>query len=50
MDAGTLTRMAKDVDAALHPVVEKQGGPSTDAAKEYVVQLHKGRRYHRDVY
>lgn len=47
---GDASRMAEDVDAALYPVVEKQGGLSADAAKEYVVQLHKDRRYHRDVY
>lgn len=47
---GDATRMAKDVDAALHNVVEKHGSMSPEAAKEYVSQLHDDRRYHRDVY
>jgi sulfite reductase (NADPH) flavoprotein alpha-component len=47
---GDASRMAKDVDAALHTVVEQHGGISPDAAKEYVAQLHDDRRYHRDVY
>ena len=47
---GDASRMAKDVDAALHNVVEEHGGMDVDAAKEYVSQLHEDRRYHRDVY
>ena len=47
---GDASRMAKDVDAALHTVVEQHGGMDADAAREYVSQLHEDRRYHRDVY
>ena len=47
---GDASRMAKDVDAALHTVVEAHGGMDPDAAKDYVSQLHEERRYHRDVY
>ncbi len=47
---GDASRMAKDVDAALHAIVESHGGMSADAAKEFVAQLHDDRRYHRDVY
>ena len=47
---GDASRMAKDVDAALHDVVAEHGGMDADAAKDYVSQLHDDRRYHRDVY
>lgn len=47
---GDASRMAKDVDAALHTVLERHGGLSTDAAREYVSEMHDGGRYHRDVY
>ena len=47
---GDASRMAKDVDAALHSVVEIHGGLDQEAAREYVSQLHDDRRYHRDVY
>jgi sulfite reductase (NADPH) flavoprotein alpha-component len=47
---GDASRMAKDVDATLHTIVEKQGGMSHDNAKEYVRQLKDEHRYHRDVY
>jgi sulfite reductase (NADPH) flavoprotein alpha-component len=47
---GDASRMAKDVDAALHTVVETHGGMDADAAKDFVAQLHDDRRYHRDVY
>lgn len=47
---GDASRMAKDVDAALHRVVETHGGMNVEAAREYVAQLHEDRRYHRDVY
>ncbi|HTL68034.1 MAG TPA: sulfite reductase subunit alpha [Lacunisphaera sp.] len=46
-DAG---RMAKDVDAALHRVIESAGGRTREQAAEYVVALKKARRYQRDVY
>jgi len=46
-DAG---RMAKDVDAALHQIIETVGGQSEDAAKAYVAKLKSEKRYQRDVY
>ena len=47
---GDASRMAKDVDATLHTIVEQQAGLSKDAATEYVQQLKDEHRYHRDVY
>lgn len=47
---GDASRMAKDVDAALHAVIEKHGGLGTEAAKDYVSDMHDNGRYHRDVY
>ncbi|MGI4829560.1 MAG: diflavin oxidoreductase [Janthinobacterium lividum] len=47
---GDASRMAKDVDAALHSVIETHGSMDADAAKEYVSDMHDGGRYHRDVY
>lgn len=47
---GDASRMAKDVDATLHTIVEKQGHLDTDAAAEYVQALKDNHRYHRDVY
>jgi len=47
---GDAKNMAKDVDAALHQVVETHGGMSTDAAKEFVDVLKKEKRYRKDVY
>jgi sulfite reductase (NADPH) flavoprotein alpha-component len=47
---GDAKRMAKDVDAALHTIIETVGGRSADAAKEYVARLKSERRYQRDVY
>jgi sulfite reductase (NADPH) flavoprotein alpha-component len=47
---GDASRMAKDVDAALHAIVEKHGGMSSHAAEEYVHGMKEDHRYHRDVY
>jgi sulfite reductase (NADPH) flavoprotein alpha-component len=47
---GDATRMAKDVDTALHHVIAKEGGLSLDAAKDYVNKMKKEKRYVRDVY
>ena len=47
---GDATRMAKDVDAALHAIVEKQGNLDQEAARDYVQRLKDEHRYHRDVY
>lgn len=47
---GDATRMAKDVDKALHDIVAVHGGMSEDAATEYVNSLKREKRYVRDVY
>ncbi|MEM7600795.1 MAG: sulfite reductase flavoprotein subunit alpha [Verrucomicrobiota bacterium] len=47
---GDATRMAKDVDAALHEVIATHGNMDADAAADYVAQLKKSKRYVRDVY
>jgi sulfite reductase (NADPH) flavoprotein alpha-component len=47
---GEASRMAKDVDQALHAVVQVAGGKSPEAAAEYVRQLQAQKRYQRDVY
>jgi sulfite reductase (NADPH) flavoprotein alpha-component len=47
---GDKTRMAADVDAALHQLIEKHGGKTDEQAKEYVEAMKKEHRYHRDVY
>jgi sulfite reductase (NADPH) flavoprotein alpha-component len=47
---GDATRMARDVDATLHDIVEKHGGKSEDEAKDFVKALKKEKRYQRDVY
>ena len=47
---GDASRMAKDVDAALHQVVQTAGGKSPEAAAAYVQALTAAKRYARDVY
>jgi len=47
---GDAFRMAKDVDKALHSIIEEQGGLSSKSAEDYVNQLKKQKRYVRDVY
>lgn len=47
---GDASRMAKDVDSALHEVIREHGGKSEDDAKAYVAELKKAKRYARDVY
>lgn len=47
---GDASRMAKDVDAALHKIVESAGGKSAEEAKAYVAKLKSDKRYQRDVY
>jgi len=47
---GDATRMARDVDDALHQIIETQGGMSSEAAIEYVNRLKRDKRYVRDVY
>ncbi|MFD2180409.1 sulfite reductase subunit alpha [Veronia pacifica] len=47
---GDAFRMAKDVDKALHRVIEQHGSMSAEAAESYVNDLKKQKRYVRDVY
>ncbi|MEM9631848.1 MAG: sulfite reductase subunit alpha [Pseudomonadota bacterium] len=47
---GDATRMAKDVDRALHDVIAEFGGLSADDANTYVNNLKREKRYLRDVY
>ncbi len=47
---GDASRMAKDVDLAIHQVVELAGGMTEDQAQAYVSDLKKSKRYLRDVY
>jgi sulfite reductase (NADPH) flavoprotein alpha-component len=47
---GDASRMAKDVDAALHQVIELAGNKTPDEAAAYVQALKSAKRYARDVY
>ena len=47
---GDASRMAKDVDAALHTVIERAGGKTPEQAAAYVQSLKAAKRYARDVY
>ena len=47
---GDASRMAKDVDTALHQLIIDHGGKSEEEAKEYVAAMKKAKRYQRDVY
>ncbi len=47
---GDASRMAKDVDAALHQVIERTGKKSAAEAAAYVQALKTAKRYARDVY
>jgi sulfite reductase (NADPH) flavoprotein alpha-component len=47
---GDAKRMAKDVDAMLHEIIETQGGSTPEQAVEYVNRLKIQKRYQRDVY
>lgn len=47
---GDAKRMAADVDLALHQVIERFGGKSSDEAKSYVKEMASRKRYQRDVY
>jgi len=47
---GDAKRMAKDVDDALHSIIQTAGGKSADEASAYVNQMKKEKRYARDVY
>jgi sulfite reductase (NADPH) flavoprotein alpha-component len=47
---GDASRMAKDVEATLHTIVQKHRNCAHEAAADYVQQLKDEHRYHRDVY
>jgi len=47
---GDASRMAKDVDAALHRCIEAGGGLGAEQAAAYVTRLQSEGRYLRDVY
>jgi sulfite reductase (NADPH) flavoprotein alpha-component len=47
---GDASRMAKDVDAALHTIIERAGGKTPEQAAVYVQSLKTAKRYARDVY
>ncbi|HYD82742.1 MAG TPA: sulfite reductase subunit alpha, partial [Opitutus sp.] len=47
---GDASRMAKDVDAALHQVIELAGRKTAEQAADYVQKLKATKRYARDVY
>ncbi len=47
---GDGARMAKDVDAELHAIVQRETGCDAEKAAEYVEGLKKSKRYKKDVY
>ncbi len=47
---GDASRMAKDVDAALHKLIETWGGKTPEESMEYVATMKKEKRYQRDIY
>jgi sulfite reductase (NADPH) flavoprotein alpha-component len=47
---GDASRMAKDVDAALHQIIQQAGGKTAEQAAEYLQRLKSEKRYQRDVY
>ncbi len=47
---GDASRMALDVDRALHAIIEKEGGKTVDEAAAYVLAMKEAKRYRRDVY
>ncbi len=47
---GDASRMAKDVETALHRVAETAGGLSPEAAAAWVQELKQAKRYRKDVY
>lgn len=47
---GDASRMAKDVDQALHEVIAQHGSLSAEDATAFVSQMKKDKRYLRDVY
>ena len=47
---GDATRMAKDVEQALHEIIAAEGGMTAEKAMEYVSNMKREKRYLRDVY
>ena len=47
---GDASRMASDVDKALHTIIEQEGGKSAEEAAAYVHAMKEAKRYRRDVY
>ena len=47
---GDASRMASDVDKALHTIIEKEGGKTPEEAAAYVQAMKDSKRYRRDVY
>ena len=47
---GDASRMAADVDRALHQIAESEGGKNPQEAAAWVEQLKADKRYRRDVY
>jgi len=47
---GDAEKMAKDVDAALHHILEKEGNMTPEQSKEFIKALRKEGRYLRDIY
>ena len=47
---GDASRMAKDVDGALHEICATVGGLGPDGATNYIKTLKAEKRYQRDVY
>jgi sulfite reductase (NADPH) flavoprotein alpha-component len=47
---GDASRMAVDVDKALHQLIEQHGGKTPEEASAYVQAMKDAKRYRRDVY
>jgi len=47
---GDATHMAREVDDALHTIIEKAGNKTSDQSREYIRELRNERRYRCDVY
>lgn len=47
---GDAKRMAKDVDEALHQIIQTQGNKTAEEAAAYIADMKKAKRYARDVY
>ena len=47
---GDAHRMAKDVDATLHQIIQQHSPCSEQAAKDYIKKLKTEKHYLRDVY